>query len=65
MTLQFSLTEEERKYLVALLDSERREKHAEVRRTESSSLHDELRREENLLRGLMDKLQATEAACKV
>jgi hypothetical protein len=64
MTVQFTLTEEERKYLVALLDSVHREKHGEVRRTEfSSALHDQLRGEENLLRGLLEKLQAT--ACKV
>ncbi|HWB12632.1 MAG TPA: hypothetical protein VG826_25630 [Pirellulales bacterium] len=66
MTIQFTFTDEERKYLAALLDSVYRDKHAEVRRTEfSSSLHDQLRREEILLRGLLEKLQAGEAACNV
>jgi hypothetical protein len=66
MTRQFAFTDEEQKYLAALLDAVHREKHGEVRRTEfSSTLHDQLRHEENLLRGLLEKLQATEAACKV
>ena len=60
-----NLTDEERAYLVDLLDTTAREKHAEVRRTEfSSSLHDQLRHEETLLRGLLEKLQAVCAACQ-
>jgi hypothetical protein len=66
MTAQLTFSDEERKYLAALLDSAFREKHAEVRRTEfSSSLHDQLRHEENLLRGLLERLRAAEAACNV
>lgn len=60
-----TLTNEERDYLVDLLDTVRRDKHAEVRRTEfSSSLHDELKREENRLRGIVEKLQGAGAACQ-
>ena len=59
------LTDEERAYLVDLIDTTAREKHAEVRRTEfSSALHDHLRREEVLLRGLLEKLHAACAACQ-
>jgi hypothetical protein len=66
MTVQFAVTDDERKYLVALLDTECREKHAEVRRTEfSSTLHDQLRREENLVRGLLEKLQGADSKCVV
>lgn len=66
MTTQVTMTEEERRYLVALLDAVCRDKHVEIRRTEfSSSLHDALRHEENLLRALLEKLQATEPASKV
>lgn len=57
------LTDEERDYLTDLLDTAWRDKHAEVRRTEfSSALHDQLRRNENLLHGLLEKVQATAAA---
>jgi hypothetical protein len=61
MTVQITLTDEERRYLVDLLDTLRSDKHAEVRRTEfSSSLHDDLRREEHLLGALLAKVQASE-----
>ena len=59
------LTNEERGYLVGLLDIAYREKHAELRRTEfSSTLHDQLRYEERLLKGLLDKVQAATTTCQ-
>ena len=60
-----TLTNEERDYLVDLLDTVRRDKHAEVRRTEfSSSLHEQLKHEETRLRGIVEKLQAAGEACQ-
>jgi hypothetical protein len=60
-----TLTDDEREYLVDLLETACLEKHAEVRRTEfSSSLHDRLRHEETLLRRLVEKLQAAAGACQ-
>lgn len=60
-----TLTDEERDYLIDLLDTAWRDKHAEVRRTEfSSALHDQLRHNENLLHGLFEKVRATTAASR-
>lgn len=64
MTLQITLTDEERRYLIDLLDTLHHEKHAEVRRTEfSSRLHDELRHEEKLLQDLLAKVRQVETQC--
>ena len=63
--ITITLTDEEREYLIELLDTAWRDKHAEVRRTEfSSALHDQLRRNEHLLHGLLEKVQATAAASR-
>ena len=56
-TIQLQLTHQERDYLVSVLDTALSEKHAEVRRTDSSELHDQLRREETLLRRLLERLK--------
>jgi hypothetical protein len=61
-TILVRLTHQERDYLVGVLDTQLSEKHAEVRRTDSSELHDQLRREETLLRRLLERLKESSTA---
>jgi len=56
-TIHVNLTHQERDYLVGVLDTALSDKHAEVRRTDSSQLHDQLRGEETLLRRLLERLK--------
>jgi CRP-like cAMP-binding protein len=54
---QLELTSEERALLVRLLDTEFRDTHVELRRTSSTDFRQEVKKEEGLLRGLLDKLR--------
>jgi hypothetical protein len=52
-----TLTEEERAFLLKYLEQERRDTHAEARRTESPRYQEEIHHEEALLLSLVQKLQ--------
>jgi CRP-like cAMP-binding protein len=54
---QLELTSEERALLVRLLNTEFRDTHVELRRTRSTDFRQEVKKEEGLLRGLLDKLR--------
>jgi hypothetical protein len=55
--LRVTLTPQERDLLVVLLTEAVADKHAELRRTESGSFREDLRQQEKILRGLLEKLQ--------
>lgn len=55
--LQVTLTPQERDLLIVLLTEAVADKHAELRRTELGSFREELRQQEKILRGLLEKLQ--------
>lgn len=60
------LTKDECALLAQVLDTACREKHGELRRTEfSSALHEQLQGQERLLRGLLEKVHAAGAACRI
>lgn len=55
--LRVTLTPQERDLLIVLLTEAVGDKHAELRRTESGSFREDLRQQEKILRGLLEKLQ--------
>jgi hypothetical protein len=55
--IQVSLTGPERELVVALLETELRNTRVEERRTDTPDFQDEVKREERLLRNLLDKLR--------
>jgi hypothetical protein len=55
--LQVTLTPQERDLLIVLLTEAVADKHAELRRTELGSFREDLRQQEKILRGLLEKLQ--------
>jgi hypothetical protein len=55
--LQVTLTPQERDLLIVLLTEAVADKHAELRRTELGTFREELRQQEKVLRGLLEKLQ--------
>ena len=60
--LQLLLTAEERDVLLGLLDRELRDTRVESRHTDfSPDYQDQVKREEEVLRGLLDKLRRTPA----
>lgn len=56
-TLQIKLTPQEREMLTVMLTEAIADKHAEVRRTDQASFHEQLQQQEKVLRGLLEKLQ--------
>ena len=52
------LNDEERSALLGLLETELSDVHVERRRTEAMRLHDQIAHEEQVLRGLTDKVRA-------
>lgn len=56
-TYTLTLTEEERKELLQLLEMSLVNTHAEVRRTEAPAYHREVAHEETVIRGLVEKVR--------
>jgi hypothetical protein len=63
-TMQFPLTAEEATLLTRVLESALGELRVEVRRTDTRSVHDELKRDEEQIRDLLERLHgAVQQGC--
>ncbi len=56
--IEVALTGPERELVVALLDKELRNTRVEERHTDSPDFQEEVKREEKMLRGLLEKLRS-------